>query len=160
MTAILKLSAANRREIERFRASYFVHPIRKCWIWTRARSAKGYGSMFIGGRYVSAHRASYILHRGPISDPGLYVCHRCDTPSCVNPDHLFLGTPRDNTNDRRAKGRSGDLRGERNGRARLTPSDVAKLRASSEPTASLALTFGISVAQVRRIRTGLQWRHL
>lgn len=83
-----------------------------CWLWTGDTGGRrGYGRMRVGGRQVRAHRLSWQLHRGAIP-AGLCVCHRCDTPSCVNPDHLFLDTNEGNTADRVRKGRS---RGGRSG---------------------------------------------
>ncbi|NUQ92859.1 MAG: HNH endonuclease [Gemmatimonadaceae bacterium] len=76
-----------------------------CWLWTGARySATRYGQVILPGRVVrGAHRVAWELTHGPIPD-GLFVCHRCDNKQCVRPDHLFLGTPKDNTHDMIAKG--------------------------------------------------------
>lgn len=76
-----------------------------CWLWQGAANMKGYGTLYINGVRKMAHRYSYELFRGPIGE-GLFACHKCDTPACCNPDHLFLGTNRDNTQDMFRKGRS------------------------------------------------------
>ena len=76
-----------------------------CWLWQRAKTNQGYGSLVIGGERWKAHRLAYSVFRGPIPE-GLYVCHKCDVPQCVNPYHLFLGTHSDNMQDASKKGRN------------------------------------------------------
>jgi hypothetical protein len=77
----------------------------ECWIWTGARyTSTGYPMAVVDGKNVQAHRLAYRLFRGEF-DPALHVCHTCDVPLCVNPDHLFLGTAKDNLQDCAKKGR-------------------------------------------------------
>ena len=110
-----------------------------CWVWKGTVTKQGYGHFKAGGRNVRAHRISYEMASGPIPRD-TFACHRCDTPSCVRPDHIFIGTPADNTADMRAKQRerhpSGDAhhsrlhpenlaRGDRNG-SRLHPERVVR----------------------------------
>lgn len=99
ITATLTAAPAH----DRFVASYRVDES-GCWLW-RATGGRRYGSLFVDGRREQAHRVSWLLHRGKIPD-GLHVLHKCDTPLCVNPDHLFLGTHADNMADMKAKGRA------------------------------------------------------
>ena len=128
-----------------------------CWLWTGPKGK--YGMMSFQGRSIGAHRFSYELHNGPIPD-GMSVCHRCDTPLCVNPAHLFFGTIADNAHDRTGKGR--DARGERGGMAKLTDADVADIRAryTSGQGQVLADEFGITRQTVRRIVTHQGWKHI
>lgn len=92
-------------DLSRFEEKFIPVPEAGCWIWTAATNSMGYGRMVFNGPARLAHRISYQLYRGPIPD-GMCVCHKCDTPLCVNPDHLFLGTFSDNARDMVRKFRS------------------------------------------------------
>lgn len=140
-----------------------------CWEWVGTIGANAYGVLAVGRKHVYAHRLSWELHYGPIPD-GHWVCHRCDNPRCIRPDHLFLGTHDDNMADMRAKGRSGPknrpermARGERNGYAKLTAERVIEIRnrrEGGETLASLATAFGLSTSHVHRLVNGDGWHHL
>lgn len=103
-----------------------VHKSDGCWRWAKARRADGYGALRVKGKTIRAHRMAYVLAYGTIPD-GLEVCHKCDNPACVRPDHLFLGTHSDNQKDMSEKGRA--PRGERQGRHKLTFQQVTDIRA-------------------------------
>lgn len=81
-----------------------------CWIWTSTIGTDGYGKFIFQRKRYRAHRASYQTFIGALT-PGLYVCHKCDNPSCINPDHLFQGTNRENQIDCNKKGRRWTMQG-------------------------------------------------
>lgn len=80
-----------------------------CWEWTGSKRGNGYGCLAVGGRQVGAHRVAWETQNGPIPE-GLFVLHKCDNPPCVRPDHLFLGTAKDNAMDMARKGRAAGAR--------------------------------------------------
>jgi hypothetical protein len=93
-------------QLARFEAKVHAEPNTGCFLWVGSASEQGYGYVGVGGgKLGKAHRVSYEHFVGPIP-PGLCVLHRCDTPACVNPDHLFVGTKLDNSDDMIAKGRA------------------------------------------------------
>lgn len=131
-----------------------------CVLWTGALFENGYGAFQIDGKAVRAHRHAYTKTNGPIP-AGMFVCHRCDVPACVNPEHLFLGTAKDNAQDRQAKGRGNAPRGERHGMAKLTQVGVEAIRRKLKrgtPRKEIAAMYGVSVAAVTRINTGAAWQ--
>ncbi|HQR98114.1 MULTISPECIES: HNH endonuclease signature motif containing protein [unclassified Polaromonas] len=141
---------------ERFSAKYCVDEASGCWLWTGAISRRGYGVFQLGvGTQGKAHRVSWELANGPIPD-GLGVLHRCDTPGCVNPSHLFLGTNSDNMADMVQKKRS--LARTKNPNCKLSESDVALVLSSNEVAPVLARSFGVNPATVRRIRRNENWK--
>lgn len=122
-----------------------------CIEWTGTRNDAGYGLLMLEKKFFRAHRLAWELARGPIPD-GLFLCHRCDNPPCINPDHLFPGTHTDNMVDKAKKGRVKN--------AKLTPEAVKQIRASSEPTAVLAARFGVGRRAILHVRTGDFWAHV
>lgn len=129
-----------------------------CWIYTGAVGGDGYGVIGVGReRQLRAHRASYREFVGPIP-AGMLVCHRCDTPLCINPKHLFLGTPADNTRDMVKKGRRHKTEGAMHPMAKLSDADVAeikRLRANCGKLNAIASQFGISFQHVSALARGL-----
>ena len=150
--------------LDRFFANVEPEPMSGCWLWIGARLPRGYGGLTMQRRKRYAHRVAWELRRGPIP-PGLFVCHRCDTPACVNPAHLFLGTHTANMRDRVRKGRlaSGENtpRGERHRQSKVTAADVVAIRAAhatGEDCASIARRYPICAVSVRAIVDRKTWR--
>jgi len=134
-----------------------------CWIWTAANGRGGYGRFRADGRMVSAHRFSYDLFNGPIP-AGLHVCHRCDVPACVNPEHLFVGTPADNQREMLEKGRAVRLKGSDHGQARLHENDVRAIRVcyanGGVLQREIATWFGVSHQTISKAINRQKWSHI
>jgi hypothetical protein len=131
-----------------------------CWRYTGGLCS-GYGHITIQKKTVKAHRFSYELHCGPIPE-GMVICHKCDTPACVNPDNLFIGTPRQNIDDMLAKDRQ--LKGTDNPKAKLTDEQVREMRYRRDhdktPTRQLATDYGIAEVTVKRVISRRAWSHI
>ena len=133
-----------------------------CWKWTAGKDTYGYGRIQIDGKAVKAHRFSWWIYYGHPS-AGMCVLHKCDNPACVNPNHLFLGTPADNMADRDMKGRHVALKGEVNGMAKLTETDVITIRnrlANGETHKAIAVDYGVDRSSISYINTGKNWAHI
>jgi len=134
------------------------HPL-GCWMWIGGKTPQDYGWFWLDGRAVGAHRVAILISRGRLPDTG-YVCHTCDNPSCVRPEHLVVADSLWNNRDRARKGRNGDLRGERHGCAKLTNGQVLAIRADDRSQRAIARCYGITPKQVKNIRTRKMWRHI
>jgi len=132
---------------------YFVDKKTGCWIWNATKKDKGYG-VFKFGKHLLVHRLMYSIFRGVIPD-GMLVCHKCDTPSCVNPDHLFLGTNIDNIRDAARKGRM--RRGTSCHSSKLTHSKVLEIRKDNRENTVIADDFGVSDVTVSKIKRNITW---
>ncbi len=124
-----------------------------CWEWAGTIHGWGYGELCINYKKWAAHRFSWVLHNGVIPE-GMCVLHRCDNPKCVRPDHLFLGTLKDNTRDMIAKGRN------RNGTTKLTEESVLEIKQSDLHRKILASLYGVSPQTITDIRTGYRWKNV
>jgi len=139
-----------------------------CWIWqmaikkNHAGSSLPYGWVGFNGGQMNAHRASWIIHYGDIKD-GLFVCHKCDVPACVNPEHLFLGTPSDNMKDMREKNRHRPIQQtERIGStsAKLNIEQVREIRVllnENKRQAAIAKMYGVTQSAISLIASGKNW---
>lgn len=139
-----------------------------CWVWIAAKDPFGYGVILVRpknrSRYTErAHRISAHLHGLTILE-GECVLHKCDVPSCINPDHLFIGTKKDNNLDRMKKERSNPTRGEESGRVKLTEENVLKIRqlfaTGKYQKVDLAKQFNISASQIKHLTNGTSWTHV
>ncbi len=139
-----------------------------CWLWAGHVGENGYGITRVKGKQYKAHRVSYLIEHGRI-DNDRFVLHRCDFRACVNPEHLFLGTPKDNSQDAVKKGRNTKLYGERNGKAKLTRQKVRAIKRLLADKADgrcdlrqyeIARRFGVSEATVSYLKNGGRWDFL
>lgn len=136
-----------------------------CWLWCGAAVTNGYGSITFYQRSsrrsysLRSHRVSYAVFVGPVPR-GALVLHRCDTPLCINPAHLFLGSVRDNALDMVRKGRGHKLRGVAIKQARLSEAQVVEIAADTRRYDDIAADYGVSETAVRDIKSKRTWRHI
>lgn len=156
---LLEIPESLRRSVQsRFEARRSVEAD-GCWHWHGGRERSGYGRFYIGDHTVQAHRASWMLHRGPIP-AGLLVCHHCDVRECVNPDHLFLGTDADNASDRSTKLRTFASYAPRGAVRKLTSDDVRRIRTSPESCGKIARDLHVHPNTISKVRRGVAWKHV
>jgi len=128
-----------------------------CWVWMGTTTVRGYGQLIKDTKKLSAHRASYEAFVGPIPK-GMNVCHTCDNVSCVNPNHLFLGTQKQNLQDMARKGRS--TRGEKSPSAKLTEEQVNQIRMMDETCSFISKIFNVSVSAISAIKRKERWSYV
>ena len=130
-----------------------------CWLWTASKNEYGYGKIMADGKVKHAHRVAYELYVAPIPD-GMLVCHHCDNPSCVNPEHLYIGSHSENIQDRDERGRT--QRGETHVRAKLTEVDVLKIRSLCKVRTRrrLGKMFGVSYGTISCVINRQTWKHI
>ena len=155
---------------ERFEANIMPIPECGCWIWMGAYSGKppyDYGKFGLDGESLWAHRVSWMVYKGVIPS-GLNICHKCDTSLCVNPEHLFLGTQRDNIRDAITKKRmnphcnkvGAGERGENHHCAKLTDKEILEIRISNKSQRVLAGQYNIDQSIISKIKHFKIWKHI
>lgn len=133
----------------------------ECWLWQTATDKNGYGK-FWNGNHVRSHRVMWEIINGLIPK-GFCVLHRCDTPSCCNPIHLFLGTPKDNAHDRAIKNRNCNQNGENNHKSKLTKKDIISIRillAKGMLHQQIGQKYGVHKATISKIKLRTRWAHI
>ena len=130
-----------------------------CWNWQGSKSVKGYGRIKFEGVYWSTHRLMAFLKLSDLGE-GSVVCHRCDNPSCINPDHLFVGTQLENILDRDLKGRRNQAKGENQGSSKLTAAQVTSIRLDTRKHSTIAAEYGITRAHVGNLKANRAWKHI
>ncbi len=134
-----------------------------CWEWIGVKNKDGYGITEINRKTYRAHRASWEIHYGEIPK-GMYVCHHCDNPPCINPNHLFLGTQKDNIHDMLKKERRPSRKGEKNYSAKLTESQVRNIRklwkAGNLTQRKIAEVFNVHRTMIGLIVRNKNWKHM
>lgn len=134
-----------------------------CWLWQSGKDIDGYGAFQAiqdGVVYKRAHRYSFALHYKHHPPKGLVVCHTCDTPACVRPDHLFLGTDAENMADKMAKGRHRVLFGAEQPRAILTEEQAKAILGDARPYSQIAADYGVHAQTISSLKNRVSWPHL
>lgn len=159
------------QKFERLKKSFEKHVIRQegCWGWKGSIASGGYPVMSCRREIGPdrGHKASWIIHKGPIP-PYMHVCHKCDNPICTNPDHLWLGTHKENNDDKIAKGRANNIPpphkvGSENGSAKLNEGKVKQIKLlikNGRSCYSIAKEFGMAKISILRIKNGVNWSHV
>lgn len=118
----------------------------ECWVWTAGKNSHGYGAFKLDGKTVGSHVVAYMITNGCPVPKGMEVCHTCDNPPCVRPDHLWLGTRRDNAQDAARKGRTSH--GEKHHKSKLSDSDVQQIRKDDRSLSKIANDYGVSIPAI------------
>lgn len=127
-----------------------------CWEWD-GETTDLYPRFKVGARRYTVGRVAYAITYGYVPE-NAFVCHHCDNPKCVRPDHLFLGSATENMVDKMQKGR--EARGERAGGAKLTEDQVKRILTSTKTARAIGAEFGVGKSTVGKIRSGVNWKHI
>lgn len=168
----IRISELTEEErLERLKKSFEKHVIRQegCWDWKGSKTPFGYAVMSCRREIGPdrGHRASWLIYRGKI-EKEMHVCHSCDNPICTNPDHLWLGTHKQNNDDKILKGRSNNAppptkKGSENGSSKLNEEQVREIKkmiSQGRSCGKIAKEFDVSATTIKRIRNGENWAHV
>jgi len=146
---------------KRFESKFIPTPECGCWIWTAGQDSKGYGRFFAHNKNMRAHRVSWEFYVGEIPAK-VNVLHICDLPSCVNPQHLFLGNHFENMKDMAKKKRAKhpDQKGENHSQAKLNETQIREIRNCSDNNRKIALKYGVSDSMICQIKKRKKWIHV
>lgn len=151
---------------ERHQAKIMFGGSDECWLWTAGKFSRGYGAVRWGQKTWASHRVAYEAANGRGSASGFVVRHKCDTPACVNPGHLEIGTQADNIRDKMERGRHKTPKGSSNGLSKLTENDVVAIRAeyvrgsANHNQLALAKKYGVASSLISRIISRHYWVHV
>jgi hypothetical protein len=129
-----------------------------CWNWQKFKK-NGYGVSSLNGKVEQAHRASWTTFVGEIPD-GMQINHKCNNRACINPDHLYIGTQKQNMDDMKNANRANPAKGESSGMAKLKEEDVFLIRKSKDSRKKLAEQFGVSLSLINAVKNNKIWRHI
>lgn len=158
-----------QKDIDRFMK--YVNKTDSCWLWIGSNDGKrGYGKFSYIGKRFNSHRFSYMVHKGEIPK-GMCVCHSCDVPSCINPEHLFIGTYKQNSQDMVDKGRQNSVKGTKQGLSKLTEEQVLEIRkkyiycknrilSSGYSIPKLSKEYNVSIDTIWNIIHKKTWKHI
>jgi len=162
---MVNLKGRPRQDMNAFLDRIIINPTTQCWEWQGAKDRDGYGFISYKSKIKLVHRISYMYHNDVPEEhiKGKVVMHKCDNPSCANPDHLNLGTVKDNIHDCIKKGRRASTKGELNANAKITDYQAKKIRELSQLGLSkeeLAKMFNISRRSIYNIVNNVTWTHV
>jgi hypothetical protein len=145
--------------LQKVKSFCLIDQVTGCWLWQRGKSKAGYAQFGMLGRVIYVHR--FVKSLDGLLPKGVEICHRCNNPGCVNPDHLYVGDRLSNSEDMVRSGRS--PRGSRHGQSKLTEADVKQIRlsrAEGQTQRIIAAQFGVGQDVISRIVNRRTWTHV
>lgn len=146
--------------LEKFWNNVAFIPFHECWEWIGNKNHFGYGRIQMSKKTHKAHRLSWELHHKQKVPDGMFVCHSCDNPGCVNPEHLWIGTAAENNKDRNRKGRANMPKGHIHWKKKLNETDITEIRSSTLSSRKLGQIYHVSHKNILAIKNGKTWKHV